>query len=148
MNVKRQIDRMAVTQFNLVNFLIRFGFALVLVMATFNPSGVSFYHWMIKSWPEFHALILFSGVVLLIGWTIYIRATVRSLNVFGLVLATAFFGSLLWILVEWQIVSMTNSSVMGYIVLFIIAAVLAVGISWSHIRRRLTGQHDVDEIEE
>lgn len=139
---------MALSRFNFVSFLTRLTFALLLVFATFNPSGLSFYHWLIKSWPEIPALILFLGVVLLIGWTIYIRATIRSLNAFGLILASAFFGSILWLLIEWQIVSMLNGTAMGYIILIILSAILAAGMSWPHIRQRLTGQHDVDEIEE
>ena len=143
-----QSKRIAVSQFSFGNFLIRMGFALLLVFATFNPSGVSFYHWFIRSWPEYHAFIIFSGVVLLIGWTIYLHATIRSLNVFGLFLAAAFFSSLLWILIEWKILSMSNQTVLGYVILILLSAILAVGMSWSHIRRRLTGQHDVDEVNE
>jgi hypothetical protein len=30
---------------------------------------------------------------------------------------------------------------------FVICGILATGISWSHIRQRITGQVDVDEVE-
>ena len=33
------------------------------------------------------------------------------------------------------------------VLLGVIAALLAIGMSWSHIRRRLSGQYDTDEIE-
>jgi hypothetical protein len=33
-------------------------------------------------------------------------------------------------------------------VLFVISALLAVGMTWSHIRRRLSGQFDIDDIED
>jgi hypothetical protein len=36
---------------------------------------------------------------------------------------------------------------MAWIVLFVFSMILAVGISWSHMRRRLTGQADVDEVD-
>ena len=32
-------------------------------------------------------------------------------------------------------------------IMVVISGVLATGISWSHIRRRMTGQVDVDEVE-
>ena len=32
-------------------------------------------------------------------------------------------------------------------IMVVISDVLATGISWSHIRRRMTGQVDVDEVE-
>jgi hypothetical protein len=38
-------------------------------------------------------------------------------------------------------------STLTWIVLVGLSLLLAVGMSWSHIRRRLTGQVDVDEVE-
>jgi hypothetical protein len=32
-------------------------------------------------------------------------------------------------------------------VLSVLAGVLAIGMSWSHVRRKLSGQYDTDEIE-
>ena len=37
---------------------------------------------------------------------------------------------------------------MTWVVLAVLSLILAVGMSWSHIRRRLTGQVDVDELED
>ena len=88
------------------------------------------------------------GVVLLIGWTIYLRATLRSLGPFGLVLAVAFFGTLVWLLVDTGLIPANSVRAITYIVLVIISGVLAVGVSWSHVRRRITGQADVDEVDE
>lgn len=67
--------------------LLRLLFALVLVFATFNPSGYSYYHWLRDTLPGYSVLLIFAGVVLLIGWTIFLRATTRSLGAFGLILA-------------------------------------------------------------
>jgi hypothetical protein len=36
---------------------------------------------------------------------------------------------------------------MAWIVLLVFAIILAIGLSWSHMRRRLTGQADVDEVD-
>ena len=33
-------------------------------------------------------------------------------------------------------------------VALLLATILALGMSWSHIRRRLTGQFDVDDMED
>jgi hypothetical protein len=88
------------------------------------------------------------SVVLLIGWTIYLRATFRSLGGFGLLLAIAFFSIVIWWLVDLGLLGINNVSVFSYIVLFLLAAVLAVGMSWSHIRRRLSGQADMDDVDE
>jgi hypothetical protein len=70
---------MAVKGFNFVNYLIRFVLALVLVFATYNPSGHSWYHWFIHATDKLDPLLVFTCVVLIIGWVIYVRATLRSL---------------------------------------------------------------------
>jgi hypothetical protein len=89
-----------------------------------------------------------SSVVLLIGWTIYLRATFRSLGLFGLLLAFAFFGIIVWWLIDMGWLGLDNVSIFSYIGLFILSAVLATGMSWSHIRRRISGQADMDDVDE
>ena len=128
--------------------LIRFLFAVVLVFCTYNPEGYSFYHWVIKDFSQITPMKVLSGLVLLIGWIIYIRATLRSLGAIGLILASAFFGTLIWLVIDWGLIPTDNLKIMSYLILFVLCAVLAIGISWSHIRRRISGQVDVDEIEE
>ena len=128
-------------------YLLRFVAAIVLVFSTYNPSHHSYFHWARDSLPGIDPLVVFAGVVLLIGWTIFLRATIRSLGAFGLLLAFAFFGTLIWLLVYWNLVPADNLTAIIYIIEVVLCGVLATGISWSHIRRRLTGQVDVDEIE-
>lgn len=128
-------------------FFVRLGLAVVVVFATYNPEGYSYFHWVKRSLPQFNALLAVAGVALIIGWAIFIRATFRSLGPIGVSLAVAFFGSLTWLLVERDLISPDNLRVFAYIVLSMIAMVLGVGISWSFVRRRLTGQLDVDDVD-
>lgn len=88
------------------------------------------------------------GIIVLIGWVIYMRATLRSLGFIGLGLAFTFFGLLLAMLFKWQWISLDASKMVSYVVLILISVVLAVGMSWSHIRRRMSGQMDMDDVEE
>jgi len=143
---------MANKQFNWQSFYLRLLFAVLLVFLSYNPSGYSFYHWATQALfgdslaitPPF----AFSAVVLLIGWTIYLRATFNSLGGFGLLLAFLFFGILIWWLIDLGLLSIDSLSIMTYIILFLLSAILATGMSWSHIRRRISGQIDVDDVEE
>lgn len=128
--------------------LIRFFIAIILVFSTYNPEGYSFYHWALIDIKSITPLKALAGIVLLVGWIIYIRATLRSLGAIGLILAFAFFGILIWLVVDWGLIPTDSVRAVSYIILFVLCAVLAVGISWSHIRRRISGQVDVDEIEE
>ena len=111
-------------------FLLRLVFAFVLVAATYNPTPY------------------FVSVVLLIGWVIFLRATLRSLGAIGLVLACAFFAALFWLLTDWGGDPLGSVTAITWIALVILAAILAVGMSWSHFRRRLSGQSDVTELHE
>lgn len=139
---------MAKYQFGWDNMAIRFIVALLLVFATYNPSGYSYYDWLWSTFPDYTPLLAFSGVVLLIFWVIFIRATLRSLGPIGLVLAVAFFGALIWLLMDWNLVPTDSAITISYIVLIGLSAVLAIGMSWSHIRRRISGQTDVDDVDQ
>ena len=144
---------MAATKFTLQSFLLRLAGALALVFATFNPiEPYSYFYWALKPLigdiSNFTILKGFVGVVLLIGWTIFLRATTRSLGAFGTLLAIGFFGLLLWMIVDLGWVSADNQVAITWLVLIGLSCVLSAGVSWSHIRRRITGQLDVDETDE
>jgi Family of unknown function (DUF6524) len=139
---------MAHKEFTFAGFGVRWLVALLLVFASYNPEGFSYFHWLLNTQSSTWAVKVFVGVVLLIGWTVYLRATFSSLGGLGIFLAMAFFASLLWVLIYWGWVPTDSIRAVSYIVLFIIAALLAIGMSWSHLRRRASGQIDVDEIEE
>jgi len=135
------------TEFTWLGFSLRLLGAFVLVFATFNPTGQSYFHWVMRELPQFSILKGFVGITLLIGWVIYLRATKRSLGMIGVVLAFAFFGTLLWLVVDWGIIPADSVNAVTTLVLVLIAIVLAIGMSWSHVRRRLSGQADVDELD-
>jgi len=139
---------MAVKNFSFLNYLIRFVLAVVLVFATYNPSGYSWYHWFMQAPDKFDPLLAFSAVVLIIGWVIYLRATLRSLGEIGTVLAVAFFAALTWVMVDYGLLSLDSPTIFTWVLLTMLAAIMATGMSWSHIRRRMSGQLDVDDVDE
>jgi hypothetical protein len=124
---------------------LRIFFATLLVMATYNPTPWSYYDWVLHSFEDFNPLVILAGIVLLIGWSIYIRATMRSLGAFGLVLALAFFGVLLWVIIDWGIVAVENITAVTWIVLMIMSFILGIGMSWSFVRRKISGQQDIND---
>jgi hypothetical protein len=123
---------------------IRFLMALVLVFATWNPSGYSYADWLMQSFPKITSDLAFAGVVLLIGWVMFLHATLVSLGILGIVLAAAFFGTLTWLFFDQGWISPDNE-VVTYVALVVLAAILSLGMGWSHVWRRLTGQIEVDE---
>jgi len=138
---------MAVKGINWFGFLLRLLAAFILVFSSYNPSGYSYYHWASENIDNLTPMIALAGVLLLIGWTILLRATFRSLGPFGLLLAAAFLGVLLWMMIDWGWFDADSLTAVTYIVLAVLSGVLAIGVSWSHIRRRITGQIDVDDVE-
>ncbi len=128
------------------DFLIRLLAALVLVFASYNPEGYSYYHWALMDFSQFSVPKGFIGVVLLIGWTILLRATFKSLGPFGIILALAFFGLLIWLILDWLSIATDNFQVLSYISELVIVGILGAGVSWSHIRRRITGQLDTGDV--
>lgn len=127
-------------------FLIRFVVGLTLVFSTYNPEGYSYFHWVKNNFPSINALQAFLGILLLVGWAMYVRAALRSLGVIGLVLASAFFGTLLWLVVDVGLIPVDNIRAISYLVLTLLALVLSTGLSWSHVRRRVSGQMDTDDV--
>lgn len=128
-------------------FLLRLLFALTLVFATYNPSGYSYVDWVRSALETPIVYKVISGVVLAIGWVIYLRATKNSLGVFGIILSLALLGCIVWLFIEWRVFEASNRTAMTWAAQGVVAALLAIGMSWSHIRRRLSGQYDTDEIE-
>jgi hypothetical protein len=129
------------------SFIIRFVFAVIVVFATYNPEGVSYFHWVYQELPAFSILKAFVGVVMVIGWVILIRATMGSLGYIGILLAAAFFGLAIWLILDVFGLSTDDIRVISYIIEIMLASVLSIGVSWSHVRRRISGQVDTDEVE-
>ena len=136
-----------VSRFGWDSFIIRFIFATVVVFATYNPEGISYYDWIQDEFPTFTVYKGFVGVLLVIGWIILIRATLGSLGAIGIVLAVAFFGLLIWLIFDVFNIPTDSNRVVTYIIQIMIICVLSIGVSWSHIRRRISGQVDTDEID-
>lgn len=134
--------------------LMRLLMAFVLVFATFNPWGGSYYHWALA--PVFETsggigtlgpLKVLAGLVLAVGWVVCIQATRRSLGLWGVLLVAGVMGTLIWLLIDQGLLSPEGSRTLATIVLLVISVVLAIGMSWSHLSRRLTGQIDTDRVD-
>ena len=126
----------------------RFAIALCLVCLTWNPSAYNYVDWARASYSELTPVVFFVGLVLLIAWVIFLRATARSLGPVGIVLAAALAGTILWLILDYGLVDPANRTTLTWIVLVLFSAILAAGMSWSHLRRRWSGQADVDDVDE
>ncbi|MFT7176327.1 MAG: hypothetical protein ACJAUG_002332, partial [Halioglobus sp.] len=60
------------TEFSAGSFLGRWIFALILVFGTYNPTDYSFISWITAEGTQFSPVIAVVGVLLLIGWTMFL----------------------------------------------------------------------------
>lgn len=133
--------------FSFAGLVLRVLFSILLVLATYNPTRYSYVSWVFDHERGAVPPVVLAGVSLLIGYVIYIRATLRSIGVAGILLVAAFLAALLWVLVDLGILSLDGGSALQWAMLTIIAIILGIGLSWSHVRRLLSGQADVDDVD-
>lgn len=123
--------------------MLRIVLALLLVLATFNPSGWSALHWLTAPPTEITATKAFVAVVLLIAWIALLRTAFVSLGLLGLVLGAALLGTFAWMLVSFGWLTLGSVNAMAWLVLVILGLLLGLGLSWSLLRARATGQVEV-----
>jgi hypothetical protein len=131
-----------------MGFFIRWIFAFVLLAATYNPTQWNYVRWSMENADSNLSVAVLLGLILFVGYIVYLRATLRSIGVFGMILILAVVGTLLWVLFDFGIISLANPSANTWIGIVALSVVLAVGLSWSIVRRKLSGQADVDDIDE
>ena len=131
-----------------MGFLLRWLFAFALIAATFNPTKWNFVQWARMNYAEELPMTVLLGLVLFIAYIIYLRATVRSIGVFGMALVLAVFAALVWVLYDRELLSLSNSDFNVWMGILALSLILGIGLSWSFVRRALSGQYDVDETDE
>jgi len=136
------------THMDFSGFMFRWIFALLLIVITFNPTGYSLFHWM---WPledsQLPMKILVS-IIVFACYLFFISATIKSLGVLGIIFVLAFCATLVWLFVDQGWLNIKSSGILAWIMIAILSVVLGLGISWSHVKRKITGQLDTDELGE
>jgi hypothetical protein len=134
-------------EFDFPGFLWRLLFAVALVLLTFNPSGYSYYHWLADGFPSVTPPEAIAGILLLIGWIFFVRTTLSAIGALGVVLMAGLFAAIVWWVVSNGWLDASDRSTMAWIVLLVLGLMLGIGMSWSHIRRRVSGQASVDRVD-
>ncbi|HGG63970.1 MAG TPA: hypothetical protein ENK34_05270 [Rhodobacteraceae bacterium] len=128
-----------------MGFLLRWAVAFGLLAATFNPTGWNYTRWAVDNFDKQMPLVVLLGLLLLIGYIIFMRATLHSIGALGMGLVTAVVAALLWVLYDYGLLSLDNSSMNVWIGILALSVVLGVGLSWSFVRRSLSGQVDIND---
>ena len=132
----------------MIRIAIRWLIAFILLAATYNPTPYNWVRWSMQNMSENLPLIVLSGLILLIGYIIYLRATLRSIGPFGMALVFALLAALLWVLYDFGWLNLENQAANLWLGLIALSFVLGIGLSWSHVRRIISGQADMDDVDE
>ena len=130
-----------------MGFLIRWAFAFLLLAATYNPTQWNFVRWAMGNYQNMLSVTILVGLILAIGYIIFLRATLRSIGMFGMLLVLAVAGTLLWVLFDQGFIELTNPTINTWLGIIVMSLVLAIGLSWSIVRRKISGQADVDDVD-
>ena len=131
-----------------MGFVIRWLAAFLLLALTFNPTDLNFVRWSQTAWNTQTPLVVLAGLILLTCYIIYLRATFRSIGTFGMGLIAALFAALVWVLIDFGVLNLENRSLNVWLGLLALSLILGIGLSWSIVRRRLTGQADMDDVDD
>ncbi|NNL46982.1 MAG: hypothetical protein HKO76_01270 [Acidimicrobiia bacterium] len=130
-----------------MGFLIRWVFAFVLLALSYNPTKFNYTRWAIDNWQEQMPIVVLVGLILLVAFVLFFTAVLRGIGSVGVVLILAVVAALVWVLVDFGWIDVDNPTSNTWIALVALSVVLAVGMYWGILWRRLSGQLEVDEDE-
>ena len=131
-----------------MGFIMRWLCAFLLLAVTFNPTEYNYVNWVRDFGGMNMSIAVLLGLLLAIGYIIYLRATLRSIGGFGMLLVLAVVAAALWVLYDLGVLRLDNSSMNVWLALAALSFVLGIGLSWSHVRRELSGQADMDDVDQ
>ncbi|WP_397542245.1 DUF6524 family protein [Roseovarius salis] len=132
----------------MTGFFWRLAAAFTLLVATFNPTDWNYVTWVRGNFSEQMPLAVLLGLLLFVGYIIYLRATLRSIGAFGMFMVLAIVAATVWVFYDYGLLSLRDTSQVVWLAIAALALVLGIGLSWSHVRRRLSGQADMDDVDE
>jgi hypothetical protein len=131
----------------MTGFLLRWIASLAVVLAAWNPSPWNYVAWAGSHYQTDLPLVVLLGLVLAVLIGIGIAATLRSIGWLGMAIVTLLLGAALWVLTDLGLTSITQPGPLAWLVLVGLSLILGLGLTWSHVQKKLTGRMDVDDTE-
>ncbi len=130
-----------------MGILLRWLGAFLLLAAIFNPTRWNYVTWAREAWGTQTPLIVFCGLILVVIAMVYLVATMRSIGILGALVIAAIFAAGLWVLTDWGLLGLSNSALNVWLTILALSLILGIGMSWSILRQRLSGQQTTDEVD-
>ena len=132
----------------MTGFFSRWAFAFILVAVTYNPTRYNYVSWVWDNWETSTSVAVLLGLLMTIAYIIYLRATLRSIGIFGMLLVGAVIAATVWVLYDMGWLSLEDRDLRLWIGILGMSFILGIGLSWSRVRRALSGQFDVDDVQD
>lgn len=132
-------------KFGIYSITLRWFLIAGIILATYNPSGRSYYHWVTTADVEI-SLKISLGLFLFALNLIFIRLTFRAMGYYGVLLLTTVITSIAITLPRMGWVSLDTWPLYQFYILIFFSIAVTLGVSWSALRTRLSGQVDSDDI--
>jgi hypothetical protein len=130
-----------------MGFLLRWLGAFLLLAAIFNPTRWNYVTWASAAWTDQMPLVVFLGLILAVLAMVYLVSTMRSIGLLGALVIAAIFAAGLWVLTDWGLLGLSNAALNVWLTILVLSLILGVGMSWSILRQRLSGQQTTDEVD-
>lgn len=121
------------------NFFIRWVLCLFIVFATYNPSRFSYWHWLVET-EGLLPYKMFTSFVVVIAYSVVFMVSRKAFDLLGLLLVVGLAISAVWIVFDLGLFSPYTEGVVVVICQVALATVMAIGLSYSHLRSQLSGQ--------
>lgn len=132
-------------KFGFVSMLVRWLMIMGVITAIYNPSGRSFLHWAVQGTAPL-SLRLAVGSLLLAALAYCWRLSVRALGPIGVLMLAVLLAVAATALVDIGLVEPRGRAAVIAYLQAIVSTGLTIGVSWSALRTRISGQIDSDDI--
>lgn len=115
----------------------------LLVFATWNPEGYSYFDWVVRDQSSLLSAKVAVGAFLAGCFLLYLRVTWVALGILGCAALASVVLSGYLSMRRLGLLDPNAPFWSGHIVLVLLSLTLSVGVCWSHMKRRITGQSQV-----
>jgi len=120
-------------------FFKRWLASAALVFGTYNPSGTSYYHWATAT-PGLTPVQAFTGILLFGLAVAFFRTAYLSIGYVGAGMVAVLITMSIILAAGLGLVDFDQVAVTTYMIEIWITIVLAVGVGWAYLQRRISGE--------
>lgn len=123
----------------LTSFLSRWLLSIATVFAIYNVRGHSLYHVWFSESSFLLSLKVLATMLITLALFVIVRATIRAINLIGFLVLTAIVATTVWVLSDYEFVTVTGEQLTIYFAQVVLATALGLGMTLGRVQNRLAG---------